>query len=436
MAKRADSRELGGRIKAQRLERGLTQAELGEPRFSSAYISLIECGHRNPSEEVLTFIAERLGVNIEELATGVPPGLAARLQLQLHDVRRDLNAGATEASIKTVTDVLERAGRYQLNRVQAKAHEVLGGIADRVAGPDAAIEHYERAVDLWQGEPIHLRADAVAGFARCTWRLGDAQMAVHVLDSYRRDLQSSGQPDPAALMRTYTELISPYFTVGLPDKAREAAHEALRLESRVDNQEDIACMHLTVARTLVYEGQFADALVCIRRAEEIYLAGGWGSKAVKAQIAEGIILADKADYAAARDKLMGALDLLRESPNVLDEALVLNELGRVLRELGEAQQALGYLRRVPSLVGRSDIVKLAINARETGLCLKEIDPSAAEGFLLRAVDLSRDSGASTQLATTLKSLGDLLAGRGDLEGAVAAYREGIEHLEARGSAGV
>lgn len=436
MTKRADTPGLGARIKARRLEKGLTQAQLGEPRFSSAYVSLIECGHRKPSEEILTFLAERLDLQVEELATGIPPGLAARLELKLHDARRRLDAGDGRGSTETVTEVLESARRHGLHRVEARAHELLGGIADRASRHDVAIEHYERAVRRWEGEPIHLRADAVAGVARCTWILGNPQMAIHILDSYRRDLESSGQPHPAALMRTYTEVISPYFSVGLPEKAREAAHEALRLESKVDNQDDIACMHLTVARTLVYEGQFTDALVSIRRAEEIYLAGGWRNKAAKARIAEGIMLGDRAAYVAARDKLMSALELLKESPNLLDEALALNELGRVLREMGRPEEALSYLQRVPSLTGEPDVGNLAMNARETGLCLKERDPLAAEEFLLRAVDLCRDSGASSQLATTFKALGDLLVSRGQLERAVSAYREGIEILEASGSAGV
>lgn len=435
MTRGTDSFGLGTRIKARRLERGLTQAQLGEPRFSSAYVSLIECGHRKPSEEVLTFLAERLDLQVEELTTGVPPGLAARLELELHDARRRLDAGDREGSTETVHEVLESARRHGLQRVEARAHELLGGIAERASRHDLAIEHYERAVSRWRGEPIHLGADAVAGVARCTWILGNPQMAIHILDSYRRDLEGSGQPHPAALMRTYTEVISPYFSVGLAEKAREAAHEALRLESKVDNEDDIACMHLTVARSLVYEGQFTDALASIRRAEEIYLAGGWRNKATKAQIAEGILLGDKADYVAARDKLLSALELLRESPNLLDEALALNELGRVLREMGLVEEALSYLERVPPLAGESDVGNLAMNARETGLCLKERDPSAAEEFLIRAVDLCRNSGASTQLATTFKALGDLLVSQGQLERAVSAYREGIEVLEARGSAG-
>ncbi len=57
---------LGRRIRAIRMERGLTQADLAGP-YSRAYISLLEAGGIEPSSRALETLAARLGVGIRDL---------------------------------------------------------------------------------------------------------------------------------------------------------------------------------------------------------------------------------------------------------------------------------------------------------------------------------------------------------------------------------
>ena len=50
----------GEKLRAERLERGLTQAELGKNLYSPSYISLLETGRREPTAEVIEELARRL----------------------------------------------------------------------------------------------------------------------------------------------------------------------------------------------------------------------------------------------------------------------------------------------------------------------------------------------------------------------------------------
>lgn len=257
-------------------------------------------------------------------------------------------------------------------------------------------------------------------------------MAVHILDSYRRDLEDS-RPDPHALIKTYTELIQGYFAIGLPQSARDAAHAALRLAGHIEDPNEIACMHLTLARTLMHEGKFADALISVRRAHETYSAGGWRNKAAKARIAEGIILSKKRDYEPARDRLIEGLAILTESPNRLDEALALNELGRVTRHLDDPEGALVHLEQARSMLQNGEVLERAFNERETGICLALLHKPGADAHIRQAFDLYRASGATDDLAATCKALGDLYLAQGQTDLAVAALREGLEYIELRSS---
>jgi transcriptional regulator with XRE-family HTH domain len=54
------SKAVGKRIRARRLELGLSQRAIGEKGTSYAYISRIESGERSPSIEALIAIAEKL----------------------------------------------------------------------------------------------------------------------------------------------------------------------------------------------------------------------------------------------------------------------------------------------------------------------------------------------------------------------------------------
>jgi transcriptional regulator with XRE-family HTH domain len=70
---RADSK-VGDRVKALRVERGLSQRDLAAPGLSYAYISRIEAGARTPSLSALIELADSLDTSALYLATGRTTG--------------------------------------------------------------------------------------------------------------------------------------------------------------------------------------------------------------------------------------------------------------------------------------------------------------------------------------------------------------------------
>jgi transcriptional regulator with XRE-family HTH domain len=70
---RADA-NVGQRVRALRLERGLSQRDLAAPGMSYAYLSRIEAGERTPSLSALIELADRLDTSALYLATGKTSG--------------------------------------------------------------------------------------------------------------------------------------------------------------------------------------------------------------------------------------------------------------------------------------------------------------------------------------------------------------------------
>ena len=63
--------QLGERLRALRIAKGLTQTELAGERFSKEYVSQIERGKTAPSAEALAWLAPRLGTVEEIFAPGL-----------------------------------------------------------------------------------------------------------------------------------------------------------------------------------------------------------------------------------------------------------------------------------------------------------------------------------------------------------------------------
>ncbi len=423
--------DFGKRLRALRLERGLSQQGLGGDRYTAAYISHLEAGKRRPSAKVVGFLADSLGIGQEELLTGRPANLEAHLELRLHEARLAIDRGDLEDAEASVATVTQEAAQHRMHRVEAKAAETGALVAERAGREQDALEKFEAAERLWDKEPAHLRYRSVAGTARCIQALGDTRLAIHILESYLLELGRQELKDPVALMRTYSGLVGAYFTEGLMDKAVEAAAAARNYEMRAQVPEEVACMNMNVARVLLYQGAGRDAMDALRRAEEIFAGLGWNSELIKARIAQGIVAAEKSDYKVARLSLRSALQSLEAFPAANDQVRALQELARVERLSGNLDKARQLLGRAMPLLDHTDLLTRGMTYRELGLAHVESDPDEARRQLETAVDIYRQARAPNEAAGTLKLLGRLHRARGDIDASLRTYEEALDCIEER-----
>ena len=83
--------DVGARIRSLRTARSLTQAQLAEPQYTKAYISMLESGRTRASMKALEHIAGRLGVQPSDLLGGSPSPAAP--QYDLLEARRLVEEG-------------------------------------------------------------------------------------------------------------------------------------------------------------------------------------------------------------------------------------------------------------------------------------------------------------------------------------------------------
>ena len=426
-----DWSEVGPRIRHLRREQGLTQKQLIEPTASASFLSLIESGVRQPSQEVLGHIASRLGLEPDELVTGRSRHAEIQVEIQLQEAREQLRLANIDEAAERATRAASEAHHLGLTRVEAKCYEVLASVEERRNVTDSALAFYRKAELLWSDEPAHLRFQTVAGIARCMQALGDARYGIHMLESYLLELERDGLPDPMATMRTHSVLVICYSALGLTAQAAEAADKAQALAPRVSDTEQLACMNMNVTHSLFAQGRIEDTLNAIRQAEMAYLSLGWEVDAAGAKLNRAVVQIEKGDLDQARQNLTEAVEAFKGANQPSDVAKALNELGRVERLSGNVSQAEDLLRDAQQHLDGGDFSERGLNFRELGLCVEERDPESAKGHLRRAIDLYMITGATTEIAATYRLLGDLHRKLGEVDQAADAYRAGLETIEAR-----
>ncbi len=136
--------------------RALTQRQLAEPVYTSACVSTLEAGKVRPSEAALRHIAERLGVDYEELATGRPTHIAAALRLA--EAQRVLAMEDAADAHAAYERILGQTEEYGLPQERAAALVGLGECALETGELADALARFEAAEHALAGEPLLARA--------------------------------------------------------------------------------------------------------------------------------------------------------------------------------------------------------------------------------------------------------------------------------------
>src|SRR3569833_182701 len=213
----------GRRLKALRLERNLTQAQLAEGALSVGYLSRLESGARPPTGRIVEYLAERLQVPRSAFDSEREPSSLAQVLAMASSTMEDANRAGLDDLLSEALDLeesLDLALRWQ-------ALWLLAGIrGDQSRHEDEhglLLELQTLSDALGSAE---LRARVRTRLARCAQALGDNTSA----REYAREAYelSKGLPvsDRAAALRI---LLSAEAETGQLVEARTLANELCAL---------------------------------------------------------------------------------------------------------------------------------------------------------------------------------------------------------------
>ncbi|GAA0652508.1 helix-turn-helix domain-containing protein [Kutzneria viridogrisea] len=428
------SAHLGEHLRRLRAERGLTQRELAEPEFSRGYLWALEAGRKTPTDEVLRYLAGRLGVSEDDLRHGRPTGLAEDLRERLAQVRRRSAVGQVWAAIAEFAEIAREAAQAHLveeaalaTRCLAEARMTLGeagqALTDlRTLGPTLT----ELSSPLW--------ASVIAVEAAARYRIESAEAAITLLEKALGELRARPSAQPDAELRLESALIHPCLASGAVERARQAAERGRLLLAHAAEPEWIAMYHLNAGQFWQAVGELAEAERGLVTATRLYRELGMEVLVARCLWSRGYVLGRMDRLPEAREELAQARRILSEAGAVfeyagatleacdlarrlgdLDEAAALAEETRRLHEEFEYAEGLGEAHRLIGLI-----------ARDRG------DLDAAESALRRSLDLQIGAGLCGEAVATARVLGALLLGVGQLAAGIAVLRRAVVAAEETG----
>lgn len=419
-----DAAVLGERIRTVRCRVGLTQSQVAGDAVSVGYLSRIESGQRRPNAELLTGIADRLAVTIEELLVGVAPDRAAELRLQLDHAELALVTGSPGDALERVTRLLSDPAIAKLADLRRSAGYVHAGALEAIGDLQAAILALE---DLAETSPFDMAwIDGLTALSRCYRESGELGRAIEVGTQAIRHIEELELGGLDEAIRLSLTVAAAYSEQGDTDYAARLCQRA------IDRAEAIAS---PVAKAMAYwnssaiesmRGNASTALPMARRALTVIEATDDARNIARLRTQLGILqlLLDPPQPRKALEVLSHAAEELAftgAGPADLADNRLAQARARFM--LGDTEGGRRQATEIGTAV-RSSMPLLAADAFALlgQIAVQEAAPDTARSHFQEAVLLLSGVGADRAAAQLWFELAGLFESVGEPAAALEAYR--------------
>jgi tetratricopeptide (TPR) repeat protein len=421
---------LGERVKAARVEAGLSQAQLGAPHFTRAYVSAVELGKIRPAVKSLEFLAGRLGKPLsffledraeerrrrerefevlrakeliargqgreardllepllqQELSSLDAAHLRRLLGLACHTAREGADA---VAHLTASVEILERVGSVRELR---RARRDLAAALLEAGAADRALAIYRQLLESTEADsprdPL-FRMQVLRGLGATYSMLGDSPAAIAYYEQalhYARDVG-----DLISLGRIYSGLGYGYWLSGDYEAATSNMQRAISTHQAAHDVGTVAELHNNLAVLCLERSHFGRAKEHLAEARQLALTAG--RPAILASLTN-----TEAEIAIGEGRLDDALSILEKARALAEERGLKRSLAATLKMLGRV--AALQRRLTDARISLEDAAEIFMEVRMNAAaaeCLYELsrlltdsgDPSGAARFAARAYEVSR-----------------------------------------------
>jgi transcriptional regulator with XRE-family HTH domain len=257
--------DVGARIRSLRTARGLTQAQLAEPQYTKAYISMLESGRTRASMKALEHIAGRLGVQPSDLLGGSPS--PAGPQFDLLEARRLVEQGQATAAIPTLLALdegLTPSDQLVRLRYLAIAYNTVNQPKD--AFP--LLERAQRMAELLgdQQEQVRIKAALAASYAR-TYAYEDS---IRLLRECVQACDEGVVTDPTFHFRRLSDLAITLTNQRRPKEALPIFERAIQMSEQFSDRSSLGTMYAGLAKAHHLQGDVELAIRNNQRSLQVY----------------------------------------------------------------------------------------------------------------------------------------------------------------------
>ena len=257
--------DVGARIRSLRTARGLTQAQLAEPQYTKAYISMLESGRTRASMKALEHIAGRLGVQPSDLLGGSPS--PAGPQYDLLEARRLVEQALAKDAIpllEALEEGLTPSDQLVRLRYLAIAYNAVGEV--KQAFP--LLERAQRMAELLgdQGEQVRIKAALAASYAR-TYAYEDS---IRLLRECIQACDEGVISDPTFHFRRLSDLAVSLTNQRRPKEAMPVYERAIEMADQFSDRSSLGVMYAGLAKAHHLQGDVELAIRNNQRSLQVY----------------------------------------------------------------------------------------------------------------------------------------------------------------------
>jgi transcriptional regulator with XRE-family HTH domain len=423
LLKQIDPAELGRRLRAARVAKGLTQSELAGPGLSVGYVSRMESGQRRPTGKVLAELASRLGAPLEQLLGGMAPREVDEIRLMLDYAELALESGEPQEAETRVREVLERVPAA-VDDLAERARYLHARALEAQGRSDDAILELEEL--LAGGASDLTRVKAGIALSRVYRDSGDLGRAIDTGEQILVRLADAGLDSCDEAVQLAVTVAAGYFERGDSGHAVRICRTAIAKAEALGSPTARACAYWNASVMQAERGQLREAVWLAERALSLLDEGRESRNLarLRAQLGRMQLSLDPPELAAARENLEQAKQQLAWSSATPAE-LAMTELDLARADFlgGDLASARLLITRVQAATeGHAPILAAEAKALEGQLLATQGDTAAAAAAYQQAVHLLTAIGADRGAAQLWFDLAGLLEEVGQVDEAREAYR--------------
>jgi tetratricopeptide (TPR) repeat protein len=430
---RANSRNVGDRVRALRVAAGLTQTELAGQRFSKEYVSQIERGKTRPTADTVAWLAERLGVDAQYLEHGVSADVRNRVETRLARAEALSEAHRDHEAVDAFREARAEIGALGSPELELRALAGEGWALQELGETREAIEVLQAARELAELPAFSDidRADVLFRLGCCRYRLSSIPTAVALLDQALDLAERSGMPCDLLRARILAWRSRCRRRQADYEAAREDVERALELAEAMDDPRVVAGAYFQASWVAEKTGHWVLARQYAQQARAIYQELNDTRNTGRLMLNLGGLQLLLGHPEQAIEHLTASFALAVEAGSQPDAAQALGSLAAVHEHLGDHEAADEHARKALALLeGREDFLdEIGQSNLVLGRSLLERGRLDEAEECFRVADAAFEQMASIAHRTgAWVALGDLAERRGDAREAARLYRNAAEAL--------
>ncbi len=413
---------IADRVRELRLAAGLSQTALAGSAFSPSYVSLIEAGHREPTDAALAVLATRLGTTLEYLKHGEDGPNEARTRLELSLARLDLTNGDAASARKRLATVdlssVTSSLRVEALELVARCHEMLGELEEAAAILEPLLQE-ERA----RGH--HLEAARLANALVVSYlESGDLHRSIEVGEAELAELVADDLSGTDEHLRLGSTVLWGYVERGDLLYATHRAAELIRLAESLGSARGRGSVYWNAALVAQERRDYALAQRYTERALALLSEGEADRDLPRLRLNYAWLLlrSEPPEPRAALDQIELSAKALEVLGSLVELAQMDVETSRAYLFLDALTESERYARNAIERLGNASRLESAVAHLALGDVLHaQGRTQEASNAYQWAADMLGMMQASRASASAWRELGDRYRAHGEVDAAVRAY---------------